>query len=449
MHLITYIKVQFVILLLLAAGLSVLLISSSEASPIEILNVFKINIQDKTRSFPEPLPKGKKTGFALRGIKGWMWTPQQYLSEIPVMAKYKMNFLMNCYGSMCDLEHYEWGNPEANRWWEDLPKSKMKAYEQIVRLCKKHKINFCFSMNPNLGSKRPLNYNSEKDVNDLWKHYAWMQGLGVKWFNISLDDISNGIDPSGQARVVNEIYHRLKQKDSEAKFIFCPSIYWGDGTLDSEKSYLESIANELDKDIYLFWTGDSVVGSITRKAAESYKSITRHRLFLWDNYPVNDGWPTMHLGPVINRDPNLGEIVDGYMSNSMKQQNEANRIPMLTCADYAYNPTAYDPIRSIQQSILHLERSKEAREVLKELVERYPGFLIYGTFNTGLNPVREQFLKVLSMPNSRNITEGMIRDLEDLTKRMDKVFPCRFHAERQTIKDDVVFLRETMAKYKE
>ena len=410
----------------------------------DITKDFWITLPTAMREFPEPLPAGQKPGFRFRGTKGWMWKPEQYLAEIPVMAKYKMNFLMNCYGSMTDIEHYPWGHPEVNRWWEDLPASKRAAYEEIVRTCRQNGIEFCFSMNPNLCSKRPLNYSSDKDIDDLWKHYQWMQGLGVKWFNISLDDISQGIDAKGQARVVNEIFRRLKVKDPKAQFLFTPTFYWGDGTDSAAKAYLEILAKGLDKDVFLFWTGDSVVGNITRKAADAYRGISKHRLFLWDNYPVNDAHPTMNLGPVINRDSDLCEVIDGYMSNPLCQQNEANRIPMLTCADYAYNPAAYDPMRSIGQAILHLEEKPEARELLKELVERYPGFIIIGRPITGLNPVRERLAQLMAMPHSRYVAEAFIRDLESLLARMESTFPDRYQPEKQTLRNDAVFMQKTL-----
>lgn len=414
----------------------------------DISKDFWVTMPAEKRDFPEPLATGQKPGFAMRGIKGWMWTPEQYLAEIPWLAKCKMNFLQNCYGSMTDIEHYAWGNPEVNRWWEDLPAEKKAAYENIVRQCQKNGIEFCFSMNPNLCSKRALDYSSDKDADDLWKHYSWMQGLGVKWFNISLDDISQGIDASGQARVVNIIFKRLKAKDPAARMIFCPTFYWGDGTEPKAKAYLGVLAKELDKDVYLFWTGDSVVGNITRKAAETYKGIAKHRLFLWDNYPVNDAHPTMSLGPVINRDADLCEVVDGYMSNPLCQQNEWNRLPMLTCADYAYNPQAYDPMRSIGQAILHLGNTPEEREALKEAVEMYPGFIIYGKPQTGLNPVREQFNRIIATPHSRWIAEGYVRNLEAFADKADRVFPDRAKAERQTIRNDIEFLRKLLeARY--
>ena len=53
-------------------------------------------------------------------------------------------------------------------------------------------------------------------------------------------------------------------------------------------------------------------------------------------------------------------MIDGYMSNPMASQNQINRIPLATCADYAYNPKGYDPTRSIGQAIL-LQADTDAR----------------------------------------------------------------------------------------
>jgi len=400
-----------------------------------------VTLPDEVAPFPTPLQEGKQPGFKWRGIKSWMWKPEQCMAEIPVLAKYKMNFFMNCYGAMCDIENYSWGDPRVNRWWEPLPGWKTKAYEKIIRLCRSLDIQFCFSMNPNLCSTRFVNSGKAEDVDALWQHYAWAQTLGVEWFNISLDDITQGIDAAGQARVVNEITRRLREKDPNARMIFCPTYYWADGTEKDQKPYLETLAQVLDKDIYLFWTGDSVVGQITRKAAETFRGISRHRLFLWDNYPVNDAKPAMHLGPVLNRDRDLCEVIEGYMSNPMCSQNEINRIPMLTCADYAYNPAAYDPARSIGQSIVHLADSRAQREVLRGLVEAYVGMIIGGRAYTGYNAVRYQYGRIAAVPHSHQAAQAYIGFVEQLMARLKEVFPDSYAATKKTIEDDIAWMK--------
>lgn len=406
---------------------------------------FHVILPKEKRPLPEPLPSGKEPGFKIRGIKGWQWRPGQYLSTIPVLAQYKMNFLMNDYGNLCDIENYPWGDPRCNRWWEDLPDWKIQVYEDIIRTCQEYQIQFCFSMNPNILTERIVDYDSAEDLDLLWKHYRWAQNLGVKWFNISLDDITQGIDASGQAKVVNEIYRRLRTKDPEAKMIFCPTYYWDDGTGKDQQPYLEVLAKELDSEIHLFWTGDFVVGPVTREAAETFKRISKHPIILWDNYPVNDNWPTMHLGPVMFRDRDLCEVLDGYMSNPMCTQNEGNRIPLLTCADYAYNPWAYDPARSIGQAILHLADRPEQQSVLKDLVEVYPGMLLYGE-DPGFNSVREQYLKLVAEPHSHFVVSAYKRRLENLLQRMNQLFPERYGPEKKVLADDIDWLNRSMAE---
>ncbi len=423
----------------LAAG------EGNQPSGPKMIKKLFVDLPSSVRPLPEPLSAPhEKPGFAIRGIKGWAWTPEQYLAEIPYLKRFKMNFLTNCYASMFDVEHHpNWFDGDSNRWWEDLPVGKKAAYEKVVKSAQEHGLQFCFSMNPNLCSKRLVNDGSTASVDLLFKHYAWMQSLGVKWFNISLDDITSGINASTQAKVVNEILHRLRAKDPEAQMIFCPTYYWGDGTLPKQRSYLEELARDLDPDIYIFWTGDAVVTSrITRRAAEIFRGIVKHRMILWDNYPVNDNHPTMHLGPVTGRDADLCEVVDGYMSNPMRTQNEINRIPLATCADYAYNPWAYDPVRSIGQAIVHLAETDAQRLALKNIVEAYPGMLIFGG-GTSANPVRERFKRKVGA-DSRLWREGYVRRMEALAGQFREAFPQQFGTARKSLADDIEWMKAAL-----
>jgi hypothetical protein len=280
-----------------------------------------IKIPDTLRPLPEPLlPPYSEPGFKFRGIKGWAWAPEQYLEEIPVLASYKMNFLMNCYLSMFTSTRLgAW----TNEWWKPLPNEKKKAYAKVIESCHKYNLQFCFAMHPQLASPRPLNPGSAQDIDLFYQHFEWAQSKGVHWFSVSLDDVSWGEkDPAAggalHAALVNTVLERLRKKDSDAQLIFCPGPYWGDGTAPEHRPYLEAIARDMHPDVYVFWAGDAVTTpAITRKAAETYRGIVKHRLFLWDNYPVNDGAPTLHLGPVSGRDTDLSQIIDGYMSNPM------------------------------------------------------------------------------------------------------------------------------------
>ena len=302
--------------------------------------------------------------------------------------------------------------------------------------CREAGIHYCFSMNPNLCSKRFVSSKSPEDIDALYQHYAWAQGAGIQWFNVSLDDISQGIDAADQAGVVNEVFRRLRAKDPKAQMIFCPTFYWGVCDDPKEAAYLARLAEVLDKDVYVFWTGDGVVGRISRAAAEKYRSRVKHRIIVWDNYPVNDHNPTLHLGPVMKRDADLGQVVDGIMGNPLCPQNEINRIPLLTLADYAWNPAGYDPARSIGQAILHLADSPVRQAVLKDLVELYPGMLLEGK-GTNYNPVLSRFNEFLARPHSRFLAAIYVQHAAEVAQRLDRAFPDRFKDALKTLNGDV------------
>jgi hypothetical protein len=392
---------------------------------------FHVDLPATAAPLPTPLPAGRQPGFGLRGTKGWLWRPEQYQAELPTLAAGGGNFLMICYGSMWNLEGYpEW--PEQNAWWLPLPEKKKQAYLELLRACQSRQVDLCLSLNPNLSSSRPLAYGNAADLEALWQHYNVFQSAGMTWFSICLDDISQGIDAAGQASVVNAIFGRLRAQDAAANLIFCPTLYWGDGSGESA-GYLETLARDLHPEVYLFWTGDAVVTPrITRAAAQSYRERSQHRLILWDNYPVNDGAPTLHLGPLTGRATDLGEVCAGYMSNPMKAENEINRLPLLTCLDYAYNPWDYDPGRSIGQAILQLGSTPEQRQVLKDLVELFPGMLVHGK-GTGFNPVVERFAGLLDTPHSRYLADLYLGHVQGVSVRLQAAFPERFGAATATL----------------
>lgn len=392
----------------------------------------QVTIPSEQRPLPEPLPDGQLTpGFAFRGIKGWNWDPAQYLAEIPFLKSVKMNFLMNGYLSLFSSRP---PNGWANNWWEPLPPAVKAGYAGVIQSCQSNDITFCFAMNPQLFSSRPLNETHEDDIDALYQHYAWAQSQGVRWFAICLDDVAWAGRAPEHAFLVNTVISRLRQQDAEAQMIFCPGPYWGSGNDPAAHQYLQTLATELHPDVYVFWTGDGVVGaSITFAAAQSYRNLVQHRLFLWDNYPVNDLNPTLHLGPVSGRATNLHQVIDGYMGNPMSPQNEIDRLPRATCADYAYNPWAYDPARSMGQAILLLAQTGPQREVLKELVELYPGFIVTGG-GTGFNPVRN------ALSNADMTTrQALIERLNVVINGLDASFPDKFRDARTTVANDLAW----------
>ena len=251
-------------------------------------------------------PANASPGSSSAASKAGSGRQRSTLEEIPVLASYKMNFLTNCYGSL-----FVAGKPRASRneWWKPIPEPTKEAFAKVFRAARDNGITFCFAVHPQLHSLRPLNLESAEDLDSYYQHFAWAQSQGVHWFSVSLDDVNWGTrGPAAggaeHARFVNTIFDRLRRQDPTIQLIFCPVPYWGDGTQPDHRAYLQALGSDLHPDVDVFWTGDGeTTPHITRRAAESYKGIVKHRLFLWDNYPVNDGYPTLHLGPVSGRAP--------------------------------------------------------------------------------------------------------------------------------------------------
>jgi hypothetical protein len=117
-----------------------------------------------------------------------------------------------------------------------------------------------------------------------------------------------------------------------------------------------------------------------------------------------------------------------------------NRIPLATCADYAYNPWAYDPDRSIGQIILRLGNTAAKQEILKELVEEYPGFIIAGG-GTGTNPLRAKFARLSAVPETRIKALELIQHLENIRGRLAELFPKMYSATEKTIDNDLIWMK--------
>jgi hypothetical protein len=65
---------------------------------------------------------------------------------------------------------------------------------------------------------------------------------------------------------------------------------------------------------------------------------------VWDNYPVNDGSmsESLHVGPYVGRDPELGTAVAGVLCNPMTQP-VASRVALATAAAFFADPSGYEP----------------------------------------------------------------------------------------------------------
>ena len=112
-----------------------------------------------------------------------------------------------------------------------------------------------------------------------------------------------------------------------------PTAYSGTTCLP----YHAALAGALRRKLPVGWTGPGVFApTLTGAEARARRAcLDGHPVILWDNFPVNDGVlsNTIHLGPLVGRDPTLPGELAGYLLNPMTQAH-ASLIGLGTAAAY-------------------------------------------------------------------------------------------------------------------
>ena len=387
----------------------------------------------------------KQEGFKLKGMKGYGWTPEICLEEIPTLKEFGLNFFAPCYSSFFaehNVEVFEELNG-YNLWWEPLTDDLKVRWAKVVEECDQNDIIFCFGMNPMLYSPRPLDPAKEEDFEALLAKYRWFQEQGVEWFYIAIDDLHLQshleIDAVGQSAFTNKLYAALKANDPKCHMIFCPTWYRGkDLKVPEKRAYLEQLAEALDKDIFVFWTGEYTVSpEVTVEDVLRYKEVVKHEMILWDNYPVNDYHNTMNVAPLTGREAGISEVLYGMMANPMRD-NLMTRLPLYTMADFMNNPYTYDPERSIAAAINRYAENLAQEEIFEGLINFYSSNLQHGIRTTRFFPARDKFEQLFG--EDRAAAAAYVASMQDLYESMCREFPDRYTLSKAILQKDIAWM---------
>jgi len=230
------------------------------------------------------------------------------------------------------------------RWREPHPAGESAALSAFAKRCETLGVAFGVGLSP---FELYLDFGDEAKA-ALDDKLAHLESLGVRQLAILFDDMRG--DREDLARRQIEILHWVGERSTADRLIFCPTYYSDEPALDRffgqrPAHYLETLGEDLDPGIDIFWTGPEVcsrelrVGHIERVAA----SLRRPPL-IWDNYPVNDGprmSPFLHLRAFTGRDPDIGALVRGHAVNPALQPI-LSRIPALTLPRSYADGAGYD-----------------------------------------------------------------------------------------------------------
>jgi hyaluronoglucosaminidase len=128
----------------------------------------------------------------------------------------------------------------------------------------------------------------------------------------------------------------------------------------TDTAYKQGIRSTLDPAVLVMWTGTDVVPpSITVDQARRASELFGRKVFVWDNYPVNDYGQAagrLLLAPYDHREAGLSDHLAGIVSNPMNQA-AASKVAVFTMADFMWNDRGYNRDVSWRQAASFLSRS--------------------------------------------------------------------------------------------
>nr|WP_216853178.1 beta-N-acetylglucosaminidase domain-containing protein [Phytoactinopolyspora halotolerans] len=319
---------------------------------------------------------------SIEGFYGSPWTHDERMDQLAFYGDIKANTYI--YAPKDDPYH-------RDQWREPYPADLQAQLGELVQQALDHHVRFTFAVSPGVS----ICYSDPADVQALLAKLQAMYELGVRSFSIALDDISYQEwncaadqqtygDPSpaaaGQAQV--DLLNRVQQEFVDARdganpLQFVPTEY---GDVE-DTPYKQVIREQLDERVEVMWTGTDVVPpSISVDEAAAAAEVWGRKVFIWDNYPVNDFWWTtgrLLMAPYAEREAGLHTQVSGIVLNPMNQAS-ASKVALFGGADFGWNDGAYQPYRTWEVAARYLaggdDATTEALLAFFDLQHRAPLF---------------------------------------------------------------------------
>ncbi|MGW7269574.1 beta-N-acetylhexosaminidase family protein [Streptomyces sp. NPDC054864] len=319
---------------------------------------------------------------SIEGFYGPPWTESERLDQMDFLGDTKANTYV--YAPKDDPYHRE-------KWREPYPADKLTELGKLIDRASANHVRFTFAVSPG-GS---ICYSDPADVKALTAKLQAMYDLGVRSFSVPLDDISYtkwncdadkakfgepGRGPAAKAQVglLNTIQREFIAEHEDANPLQMVPTEYGDLT---DTAYKQTMRGELDGAVEVMWTGTDVVPpEITNSQAEKAAELFGRKVFVWDNYPVNDFARTagrLLLAPYDKREPGLSGHLSGIVSNPMNQEG-ASKLAVFTMNDFSWNDRGYERARSGRQAALYLaggdDRVADAVQTFVDLNHAAPTF---------------------------------------------------------------------------
>ncbi|MEV0385643.1 beta-N-acetylglucosaminidase domain-containing protein [Nonomuraea sp. NPDC050643] len=307
----------------------------------------------QVRDFPSMPLRG-----TIEGFYGAPWTHAERLDQMDFHGDVKANTYI--YAPKDDPYH-------RDKWREPYPADKLAELGELVARAGANHVRFTFALSPGVS----ICYSDPADRAVLEQKLQALHDLGARAFSIPLDDISHtrwncaadetAYGPAGrtaaaraQVDLLNDLQRDFIAGHEGAQPLQMVPTEYGDLT---DTTYKQTIRASLDPAIEVMWTGtDTVPPEITNAQAEKAAELFGRKVFVWDNYPVNDYGNTsgrLLLAPYDKRERGLAAHLSGIVANPMNQPY-ASKVAVFGAADFTWNDQAYDARKSWPRAMAYL-----------------------------------------------------------------------------------------------
>ncbi|NNC13634.1 beta-N-acetylglucosaminidase [Planctomonas sp. JC2975] len=323
---------------------------------------------------------------AIEGFYGAPWSQSDRLDQLAFYGDVKANTYI--YTPKDDVYL-------RDEWRDPYPAADLADLKQLITSATAHHVHFTYALAPGLS----ICYSDPSDIAALESKLQSIYDIGGRSFYISLDDISYtkwnctadqtkygnpGQASAGQAQadLLNTIQHDFLDKHAGTSPLEMVPTEYSD-TADSP--YKSILRQQLDPRIIVQWTGTAVVPpSISVADAQAASDVWRRKVFLWDNYPVDDYSQTtgrLLLAPYADREAGLHTQLAGIVLNPM-QQAAASKFALFGGASFAWNDEAYNPDQNMHAAAQYMaggdQKTADALLALVDVEHLAPTF---GTTN--------------------------------------------------------------------
>ena len=372
------------------------------------------------------------------------------------LMRYMMRFKMNTYlyGAKSDPYHSGyWKNPYPTTLTEAQVKNGWLSQDMVKELAEvshQTKVNFIWAIHPGNAIM-----NSNTVVKDVMSKFNMMYQLGVRQFAVFVDDVgvpNADAEMNRSATNIANIQKELEKKynvnyqaatDTVRPLHFVPQVYCSSWVREDQRKRFFKSLHILPKNVTVYTTGWGVWSVPNQGDFNLTASELGRPAAWWWNYPCNDNadaqvfpmdmYSNFYDMPSVDNNARMAKELtngEGIVCNPM-QQGEISKIPVFSAADYAWNTSGFNNLKSWNAAfptIVGKDKAKALQTVAKYirwndpeelngLINQYKNSLKKGTpqidkLKKTLDEVYQACLVIEGLKDSETLSDRLLyRDL--------------------------------------